>query len=585
MNGCGENVFILNTALAVARGEARELCMATLDVAKAFDTVSHFSIRRALARHKVSAEGIELLMNLLQNSTTYLEHSDGNSDPIPLTRGVKQGDPMSPLLFSMVLDELLDDLTQSGGGFTFANGVEVNCLAFADDLLLLSDSKAGLQSNLLKCYRYFTARSLTLNVQKCCSLRLYKVPRARSVNVCMENQFYLDPCQPDTVLPVFTATEFIRYLGVDFNPFGRRRDQIERAQALLDRVCKAPMKPQQKIEIIRTHLLPRLLYTLSVGNPLANTASEIDKRVRQSVKELLRLPPATLSNDYFYLPKGSGGLGFLNLQETADTCALRLMHKMSLSEDRTTQYVAELWINQRRRYRLMRRNNVASFSEKGIRDAKRQMAEVHRQKFLATYQGYGHQEFSDRRSNGWITGEGMTGHRFITAIQVRTSLIPTRMQILRGRAEQVDQRVLCRRCGTISGASESLCHISQSCAFSHGLITRRHDAVVSKLGDLAEASGFRVVAEPILRVGDRVYQPDLLLTKGQSAWVLDVAIPWEGNTPLVQRYDEKVRKYACLKEAVLKLTGTVNYAAEALVDGQLRSRSSCYWSSWGVVPT
>ncbi|KFD59308.1 hypothetical protein M514_00692, partial [Trichuris suis] len=272
-------------------------------------------------------------MNLLANSFTRVEHSSGISDLIPIRRGVKQGDPMSPLLFSLVVDELLDDLARNGGGFTFASNVRVNCLAFADDLLLLSDSKAGLQSNLLLSYRFFTARSLSLNVQKCCSLRLYKIPKCRSVALTREPQFYLDPAQPNTVLPVFTAAQFFEYLGVEFNPFGRRRDQLAGARALLDRACKAELKPQQKVELIRTYLLPRFLYTLTVGNPLCQTASAIDKMVRQAAKQILHLPVSTLSNDFIYLPKKKGGFGFINLQETADRSTIRLLLDMSTSSD------------------------------------------------------------------------------------------------------------------------------------------------------------------------------------------------------------------------------------------------------------
>ncbi|KFD63011.1 hypothetical protein M514_24778 [Trichuris suis] len=106
----------------------------------------------------------------------------------------------------------------------------------------------------------------------------------------MEPQFYLDPAQPDTVLPVFTAAEFFKYLGVDFNPFGRWRDQLTGARALLDRVCKAELKQQQKTELIRSHVLPRFLYTLTVGNPVSRAAAQIDALVRQAVKRILHLP-------------------------------------------------------------------------------------------------------------------------------------------------------------------------------------------------------------------------------------------------------------------------------------------------------
>ncbi|KFD59402.1 hypothetical protein M514_28418, partial [Trichuris suis] len=357
------------------------------------------------------------------------------------------------------------------------------------------------------------------------------------------------------------------YLGVDFNPFGRRRDQVTGARALLDRVCKAELKPQQKIELIRSHVLPRFLYTLTVGNPVSRAAAQIDVLVRQAVKRILHLPVSTLCNDFIFLPKKHGGLGFICLQDTADFTTLKLLLKMSRSSDLAAQCVSELYFNQRRKSRLMRRQNVFTFDEKGLHAAKEARAAAHEARFLATYQGIGYKEFRDKHSNEWITGERMTGHNFIAAIKARTSLVPTRLQTHRGRADPGDQRVKCRKCGAISGASESLSHISQNCAFTGGLIVRRHNDVLNKLIDSAEASGFHPIREPVIRLGDDAYKPDLLLSKDNSCWVLDVAIPWETQDALNRRHADKCRKYERLKEAACKLTETKDFHTGAIVIG------------------
>lgn len=66
---------------------------------------------------------------------------------IRLKKGIKQGDMMSPILFNMAIDPLLYTLEKRGKGFTAA-GLEVTSLAFADDLVLLSDSWSGMAENL-----------------------------------------------------------------------------------------------------------------------------------------------------------------------------------------------------------------------------------------------------------------------------------------------------------------------------------------------------------------------------------------------------------------------------------------------------
>uniref|UniRef100_A0A5S6Q4H0 Reverse transcriptase domain-containing protein n=1 Tax=Trichuris muris TaxID=70415 RepID=A0A5S6Q4H0_TRIMR len=235
------------------------------------------------------------------------------------------------------MDELFDKLDELSAGFTICPGTTLCSLASADDILLLSDCKAGLQSQLLTCYKFFQARNLTVNVDKCSLLRLYRVPKRHTVNVDVPPKFYLNPLEPTILLSCFTASDFVKYLSVDFNPFGRRKFQIEKPDTLIQRVCKAELNPQQKIEMIRSYLIPRFLYSLTVGNPLANTAKTIDKMLRQAVKETLHLPLTTLCYDVFYIPIAHGGLGFTNLSEVTELSILKLIRQMENSDDPATQ--------------------------------------------------------------------------------------------------------------------------------------------------------------------------------------------------------------------------------------------------------
>ncbi|NWV44553.1 PO21 protein, partial [Grantiella picta] len=61
--------------------------------------------------------------------------------------GVKQGDPVSPVLFNLALNPLLCKLEHRGRGFHQA-GLRIMAMAFADDLVLLSDSWEGMDSNI-----------------------------------------------------------------------------------------------------------------------------------------------------------------------------------------------------------------------------------------------------------------------------------------------------------------------------------------------------------------------------------------------------------------------------------------------------
>lgn len=96
---------------------------------------------------------------------------------MPLLRGVKQGDP---ILFNVVLDYLVRELEVAGLG-----GARVPVLAFADDLVLVGESRTELQGalditleflgmglSLGKCCNFFVRRKETTWVQELCGVRV-----------------------------------------------------------------------------------------------------------------------------------------------------------------------------------------------------------------------------------------------------------------------------------------------------------------------------------------------------------------------------------------------------------------------------
>lgn len=58
--------------------------------------------------------------------------------------GVKQGDPLSQLLVNFIIDELLKIIPLEI--WAEVDGIKINVLAFADDLVLVASTLAGLQS-------------------------------------------------------------------------------------------------------------------------------------------------------------------------------------------------------------------------------------------------------------------------------------------------------------------------------------------------------------------------------------------------------------------------------------------------------
>ncbi|NXU58035.1 PO21 protein, partial [Turnix velox] len=114
---------------------------------KAFDTVSQSHIIVALEQRGVDQHIITLIKNMYCNITTSIDLKREHSEPIEINTGVKQGDPMSPILFNLSIDPLFCKLEEEGEGSQHC-GEEVTAMAFADDLVLLSRSWKGMRRNI-----------------------------------------------------------------------------------------------------------------------------------------------------------------------------------------------------------------------------------------------------------------------------------------------------------------------------------------------------------------------------------------------------------------------------------------------------
>ena len=120
---------------------------------------------------EVDTDIINILENwFLKNSTSIKWHNVKSRD-VPLMSGVKQGGILSPLLFTLYVNIILEKLEKSGLG-CFIGHRCCNSYMYADDLILLSITVTNLQSMLDMCNSLFSNLDLPINISKCHCLRI-----------------------------------------------------------------------------------------------------------------------------------------------------------------------------------------------------------------------------------------------------------------------------------------------------------------------------------------------------------------------------------------------------------------------------
>ena len=150
------------TATAVINhfnSKGRPIYGCAMDLSKAFDMVDWRELFPILKRRQVDPIFLRVLMFVYKHQQCDVKCGQSYSYRFSVCNGVRQGAVSSPLLFSVYIDDLILSLRASGWGCYIATQF-FGCLGYADDLLLLSASRTGLQSMVKLCEKFASKKNL-----------------------------------------------------------------------------------------------------------------------------------------------------------------------------------------------------------------------------------------------------------------------------------------------------------------------------------------------------------------------------------------------------------------------------------------
>jgi hypothetical protein len=200
--GCDTCLWALLTTIQNANHYKHPIHVLYIDFCKAFDSVEHWTFNEIFKKWKLGHLG-EVIISLLQGSCTSLKINGVISSlEILITRGTKQGDVISPLLFIIFLSPLLWTLERVCKGYA-NKGTVFKTAAIIDDVAFVTDSILDIEMAMRIITDFSQCTGIDINPKK----SAYTAKHSSLASIKYK----------DNLITIYSTKDSYRYLGLWVN--------------------------------------------------------------------------------------------------------------------------------------------------------------------------------------------------------------------------------------------------------------------------------------------------------------------------------------------------------------------------------
>jgi len=132
-----DHLHTLSQIIEKTKEYCLDMCLGFVDYEKAFDSLDHQSLLDALQKQIDDEKYIRIIKAIYKDPSAKIHLENTATNSFKILKGVRQGDPISPKLFTAAMEDVFRNLDWQSKGIVI-NGEYLNHLRFADDILLVS---------------------------------------------------------------------------------------------------------------------------------------------------------------------------------------------------------------------------------------------------------------------------------------------------------------------------------------------------------------------------------------------------------------------------------------------------------------
>ncbi len=268
------NVFILKTLIDKQFTKKDKLFCCFVDISKAFDRVWRKGLLYKLNNYGISGKMLETIKELYTNTRNRILLNNSMTEQFEINMGVKQGDPLSSLLFNIDMIDLCDRLRKNKTiDAPDIMNTKVPCLLWADDIVLMSKSEQGLKNSIRELEEYCKNWRMIINTDKTKIVIFNKTGKMIKNNGFEINKNSLK------------VTKSYKYLGFQLDNNGNFNGTVEdlanRAKRALYSIYKLStinyISVETMINVFNATIKPILLYGSEIWGYHSKQNSQIEK--------------------------------------------------------------------------------------------------------------------------------------------------------------------------------------------------------------------------------------------------------------------------------------------------------------------
>ncbi|HYJ01232.1 MAG TPA: reverse transcriptase family protein, partial [Nitrososphaeraceae archaeon] len=286
--------------------ENRELHVTYIDIQKAYDSVEFWALELVLEKYGFNTHFIDIISDICRGTTCNVILPYGLSNEINITRGVRQGCPLSPVLFIMYLEPIMLQIEESNRGYTI-NNRNIPGAAYVDDMVLHTNRNSDMQILVYMVQNYFDFVGLQMAAD------------GRDKTIYTNNlewtihDIYIKDKEGELVkVPFYESSESYKYLGlwINLDLNWKKQEQISnftlnKSLAFLYKKC---FNATQTIEILNLVVFPAITYRMNFMYYNEAMLKQWDKQVKNLVGYKLR-ENQNIGSNHWILPFKYYGYG------------------------------------------------------------------------------------------------------------------------------------------------------------------------------------------------------------------------------------------------------------------------------------